>query len=869
MKRTVLLTLGALSMAALLTSNAAAQTYLYWDNNGTATPGSGTWNLTTPSWSTDANPTASPVVWDGISAAVFAVTNAGVGNWSTFTVTVDSAINIGGLYNNGLNGSAPVTNVVFTGSGSLNLATGANIISAGNGAIGAGSGNNNIFRIPITGNGSVTFQANVGSEYLAVPNTYSGGTTIDTGNGINFAANNAFGTGTITVAPGRTTTVLATPATDPTGAVFANGPISIPNDFVANSSAASTIIYVANASAPATFSGNWNLGSQNQTLDFRNGTVAAPETISGVISGSGLFTKTGNGVLVLSGNNTYSGKTVIRNGTLSVSSLNRVAGGNPTSSLGAPTTAANGTIDLGTTTTAGVLLYTGAGEPTDRGINLAGTTGGGTIQNDGTGALSFTSDFTATGSGAKTFTLAGANTGNNTISGKIVDSSGGATAVTKSGAGKWILNGANTYSGTTTLSAGTLGIGNASALGTGTFAIGAGSFDNLSGGAMTLANVISLAGNSTFLGSADLSLGGAATLTASRTVTVSANTLTFDGVMGESTGGARKLTKAGNGTLALTKANTFTGGFQINAGTVKIGNDAVFGTGLLTLAGGTIQSDSTTLRTIANPVSQSASTTVGGSGPLNFTGSYTLSGGGRTLTVNNTANTTISGGIIEDGTARKFTKSGTGSLVFSGVNTNTGGTQVSAGTLALVGSGALGSGAITVSTGATLDVSGRADGTLTVISGQTLLGGGTIIGDANIAGILAPGTSAGLLTFNGKLTLESGSQTLMEIGVTGRGTGYDAVDVAGKLTFDGTLTLSLINGYTGNMGDSFQLFNASEYAGVFQNVDQPALANGLSWDLSNLPSSGLIAVVPEPSSIALGLCGVAVLAQRASRRRNG
>src|SRR5207245_2141240 len=164
--------------------------------------------------------------------------------------------------------------------------------------------------------------------------------------------------------------------------------------------------------------------------------------------------------------NTYTGKTSIQNGTLSVSSLNKVTGGSASSSLGAPTTVANGTIDIGSTTNSGTLLYTGSGETTDRVINLAGTTGGAVIQNDGTGALTFSSNLTATGAGSKTLTLQGSNTGSNTISGVIVDnSSSNTTSVTKAGAGKWILSGANTFSGGTTLSAGTLQLSGSGTLG--------------------------------------------------------------------------------------------------------------------------------------------------------------------------------------------------------------------------------------------------------------------------------------------------------------------------------------------------------------------------------------------------------------------
>jgi autotransporter-associated beta strand protein len=131
------------------------------------------------------------------------------------------------------------------------------------------------------------------------------------------------------------------------------------------------------------------------------------------------------------------------------------------SSLGAPATAANGTIAVGASTTTGVLNYTGAaGDTTDRVINLKGTTGGATITQSGAaGNLLFTSDFTATGAGIKTLTLNGSTAGTGEISGAIVNNSAtNPTSVTKDGTGKWILSGTNTYTGATSVTSGTLAV---------------------------------------------------------------------------------------------------------------------------------------------------------------------------------------------------------------------------------------------------------------------------------------------------------------------------------------------------------------------------------------------------------------------------
>ena len=201
-------------------------------------------------------------------------------------------------------------------------------------------------------------------------------------------------------------------------------------------------------------------GDHSQSKQLSVGDNDTSSTFSGIFIDFGQLTlnKIGTGTLTLtSTGSTRGGPTNVMNGILSVVSLNSVAGGSASSTLGHPTSIASGTIGLGATTNTGQLTYTGPGETTDRVIKLAGTTGGGVLDQSGTGLLKFTSAFTATGAGAKTLTLQGSTIGGGEIAGAIVDNNGiNTTSLLKQGSGVWTLSGGNTYTGLTTINAGTL-----------------------------------------------------------------------------------------------------------------------------------------------------------------------------------------------------------------------------------------------------------------------------------------------------------------------------------------------------------------------------------------------------------------------------
>jgi autotransporter-associated beta strand protein len=154
----------------------------------------------------------------------------------------------------------------------------------------------------------------------------------------------------------------------------------------------------------------------------------------------------------------------------------------------------------------------------------------------------------------------------------LVSNLSGPGAVLKTGANTVTLSGTNTNSGGVTLSAGTLNLNGPTAIGTGTFTVSDGTtVGNSSGAAVTLTtnNVQSWNGNFTKTGN-DLSLGtGAVTLGTNVNLTVSANTLTVGGVIGDG-GNAFGLTKAGAGTLVLTGASTYTGSTNLSAGVTTL-----------------------------------------------------------------------------------------------------------------------------------------------------------------------------------------------------------------------------------------------------------------------------------------------------------
>ncbi|XHS77015.1 autotransporter-associated beta strand repeat-containing protein [Burkholderiaceae bacterium UC74_6] len=552
--------------------------------------------------------------------------------------------------------------------------------------------------------------------------------------------------------------------------------------------------------------GNVTLGTATLTTGGDNTSTS----FAGVISGSGGLIKNGSGVQTLSGTSTYTGATTINAGTLQAGGA---AGGQAFGS-GSAVTLAN---------TAGATLDLNGFNQTIGSLAGGGSTGGNVTL------------------GAGTLSTGGNNT--STSYAGVISGSGG---LTKNGSGVQTLSGTSTYSGATTINAGTVQAG--AAAGGQAFGINS---------AVTLANT---AGATLDLNSFDQSIasldGGGSTggnvLLGAGTVTLTGSgATTYAGVI-SGTGG---LTKTGTGTQTLSGTNTYTGATTVNAGTLQAGAAAggqAFGNGsavtLADVGGATLDLNNfdQTIGSLAGGGSTggnvslgTAKLTTGGNntstdyaGLISGTGGFTKNGTGvQTLLADNTfaGPTTINAGTVQlgnGGTAgavqgdivnnanlvfnRSNTLDFTGSI--SGAGTNS---QIGSGTTRLSGDSSTFSGVTNVTNG-TLRINGilgNATSTVNVSNGGTLGGSGTIGGNVAIAdGILAPGNSPGTLTINGDLSLSSASVLNYEFGQSNTVGGplNDLTLVNGNLTLDGTLNVSQSAGGTYGPG----LYRVIGYAGT-------------------------------------------------------
>ncbi|MFG1452865.1 autotransporter domain-containing protein [Xanthobacter sp. V2C-8] len=674
-----------------------------------------------------------------------------------------------------------------------------------------------VFAAEISGGGSLT-QAGSGTTILTGASSYTGGTSISGG--------------TLQIGNGGTSGSIAGNITDNATLVFNradditySGVISGTGTLL-KAGAGTLVLTGSNTYAGGTTitAGTLQIGNGGTSGwiagDVANAGALAFEraddiTYSGAISGTGTLLKAGAGTLVLTGSNTYTGGTTIAAGTLQIGN-----GG----TLGAIT---------GDIVNTGALVFSRADDSAYSGA-ISGTgsllkAGAGTLVMTGnssyTGGTTISGGTLQIGNGGTSGAIAGDITDNAALAFSRADDSAysgvisGTGSLLKAGAGTLVMTGSNTYAGGTTISGGTLQIGNGGTSG-------------------------SIAGD----------VANTGTLAFNR-----ADDITFAGAIS----GSGSVVQQGTGTLTLSGASTFSGGLRLASGTVRASSAAALGAGPLALQGSAVLS-------------------VGGTFVLG--GNVTLSPaggtGGGTFQVDGAQVLTLSGVVSGAG---GLTKTGAGTLVLTGSNTYAGGTTIAAGTLQIGNGGA--SGAIVgdvLNTGAL--VFNRADnytftGSITGDGDVSFTGGGTVVFSApyqgpvtvndatvklvpgtvttspfsvnaggslggtatigaltvNSGGTVAPGYSPGTLTVSGAVAFNAGS--VYRVDVTPAGA-HDLIIASGDVTISSGATVA-VNATAGRYPGSSLipiLTTSGTVNGTFGGAtsDYVFLAPTLTYDAQNV-----------------------------------
>ena len=464
-------------------------------------------------------------------------------------------------------------------------------------------------------------------------------------------------------------------------------------------------------------------------------------------------------------------------------------------------------------------------------------------------------------------------TGNNVTKAYVISgtgSIGGTAGLTVSGAGSLTLSNANTYSGGTTVTGpGQLNInyggtgGSDSAIGTGTLNISAvangAKLDNTSGHAVVLNTAtpipINWIDDWTFVGTTNLDLGlGQVTLgNVEVQLTVVSNTLTVNNPISDN-GLVYKLTKFGNGALTLSNTSSaFTGGLDLEAGTLNINSDGCSGSGLLTLGGGVLDNTSGADVTLNSPssVNMLANFTFKGTGKLIIapnSGSGLInigSAGSQVITLNGTNSLETDGAFL--GGNRNTTVNGTGSWIMGGVGNNGGlSLNVNGGTVYFAkASGVAESNPIQISTNAAVVLVGATGTQITAGVGVTL-NGGTL----ELAGDTEP---FGTVTFNSG-HLKNSAPTTASVLPTASvvlGGGSCVFDVTNA---DSSLTISNVTGSGGLIltGLGQLIITTNNYTG------NTTISNGTL--VLNFPTLGTNSTVTVNTNATLGTNGVLTLA---------
>ena len=721
----------------------------------------------------------------------------------TTTVTLDSPRSVSGIaFGDAVVSGSNTTLVIGNGGNAANTLTlngGHPTVTVGD----MGTGGATLLGMTMAGSCGLDKEG-AGTLILAGSNQFTGGTYVGAGK-LSAAASGALAAGTVTVASSGTLAFTGTGTaicTNTNALLLASGgnqTFNLRNDFTASGSVSGTAIVTGPVSAQNVTSGTMTLTANRYSSTQFNGGVAL-----------------GSLALMLSANggNSYDTNVGFFGGASTVGSLSMgspqgmvfTAGSNASLSVSGTISNQNWwqrfIVQDSATVSAAMLSFTASGG--EIWISGGGTLAAGQVKmytNPDFLALRFKSGtFVATSSTNDFMT---GNERGPGAGGAFIESSGG-----------FIDTGTNVVTLTRALRQGSTSGGGLTKLGSGTLTFQGGTYT----GPTTVANGTLVLDESV----GAISTSASTTLTSSTLILAGGN-FAFAGkvpVSGTSvTGNIVNITNCDR--IDLTGGATTAGmtpGQPISGGALPAGM----------CVANILSSTSFYLSSTASIGSASAvALTLGAlsGGSQSFSMVAMNANGTIAVTARGAGSTVYVGGLSGTGT---LTKAGTGLLAITGSSgTHSGGVVVSTGTLALSGSGALASTRIlTVSAGAVLDATGRADGTLTLGSAQSLSGPGQIAGSVVSSGTVLAGGAYGTPLITGSYVQTASGNLNVQLASPGS----PAIFAPGcPVVLAGSLTVT--KSFPCYGGEAFTILSGASVSGSFSSVNLPPLPSGASWNV--------------------------------------
>lgn len=847
------------------------------------------WDLTTANWTLFGSPTTYAngdlVQFDdtatgsttvnlatGVNPASMTISN----NLKTYTfdgpggivgsaAVIKSGTNTAVLANTGIN---TFSGGITINSGTLQFGTGG---TAGNlpatpqpivdnGTLVLNSTNSVTVEGTVTGSGGV-IQSGAGVVSLAVSNSYSGPTVVNSGSLM--VDGYIAGGGTVSNAPGST---LGGIGTILTGQVNADGVVD-PGD--------------VGGIGTLTVSNLTLYAGAEPTFDLNNNNTTAGGQVNDLIAASGNLTASGNTITVAFQGVPQSGLSypvITYAGTLTGSFNSTVSGTHYAASVDT-VDFANEVVVTVTGASGANLKWDSTNSPLwDAGVTKNWLNPGTSTQDYFYAGDTVLLDDSVAGvatnitipAGVTVYPLAITNNSAQDFTINGPGSIGGAASIVQNGAGILTINNSNSYTGGLTINAGTLKTGNSLALGstTGQTVINTGATLDVNGQNLGSETVVvsgtGVGGNGAIINSGpaqtsalkNVTLAGDVTLGGSNRWDIRGGSATL-----QTQGTPVNITKVGTNQVSLVACTCNDGNlenvyiqqgiFALQTSTSQYGDPNGF---IWVSNGGFLNVWALTAGLSKNVVLENGGNFWSQSGSSTIEGTIILTNDvepGTGIFTNDPSTTLVIDSTITG--PGNLLKAGTGTTTLGGANNYTGNTYVNVGTLSIASGGNIPSPLISVAAGATFDVSQVTP--LTLNSGQTLAGAGTVNGDITTpAGAeIAPGsaTAPGTLTLTGSATL--GGTTVMKL----NGSANDLLVAGNVITLGGTLTVTNLAPLSGNQ--TYTLFIATNgITGAFAATNLPALGTGQEWITTNLANGVLYletTVNTNPTNITATVSG--------------